>query len=112
MRFGLSENTVLKINNVFEQYAEVEKAVVYGSRAKGDFKTYSDIDITLKGAQIDLKILSGITLKLDDLLLPYKFDLSIYNHLSNTELIEHIDRVGKVLWESNRRSPHICTPIN
>ncbi|WP_214069898.1 nucleotidyltransferase domain-containing protein [Mucilaginibacter sp. dw_454] len=112
MQFGLSENTVLKINNVLEQYAEVEKAVVYGSRAKGNFKTYSDIDITLKGKQIDLKILSGIIVKLDDLLLPYKFDLSIYNHISNTGLLDHIDRVGKVLWDVNRGSTNNYTPIN
>jgi len=103
MLFGLSENTVLKINHVLQQYPAVERAVIYGSRAKGNFKSSSDIDITLKG-ELDLKILSDISLKLDDLLLPYKLDLSIYNHIANAELLNHIDRVGKVLWDAKDAS--------
>jgi predicted nucleotidyltransferase len=103
MLFGLSENTVLKINHVLQQYPAVERAVIYGSRAKGNFKSSSDIDITLKG-KLDLKILSDISLKLDDLLLPYKLDLSIYNHIASAELLNHIDRVGKVLWDAKDAS--------
>lgn len=105
MLFGLSENTVFKINHVLQQYPAVERAVIYGSRAKGNFKSSSDIDIALKG-KLDLKILSDISLKLDDLLLPYKLDLSIYNHITNAELLDHIDRVGKVLWDANNASAH------
>jgi predicted nucleotidyltransferase len=96
MQYGLSENIVIKINEVLKQFPAVEKAVIYGSRAKGNFKSSSDIDIALKG-KIDLQVLSRITLKLDDLLLPYKFDLSIYNHIANSALIDHIDRIGKTL---------------
>lgn len=103
MQFGLSDNTVLKINHVLEQYPAVEKAVIYGSRAKGNFKPSSDIDIALKG-KLNLKVLSDISLKLDDLLLPYKLDLSIYNHIANPELLDHIDRVGKILWDANDSS--------
>ena len=103
MLFGLSENTVLKINHVLQQYPAVERAVIYGSRAKGNFKSSSDIDITLKG-ELDLKILSDISLKLDDLLLPYKLDLSIYNHIANAGLLDHIDRAGRVLWDAKAAS--------
>jgi predicted nucleotidyltransferase len=104
MQYGLSENIVSKIYTVLGQYPAVEKAVIYGSRAKGNFKPSSDIDIALKGNDIDLKILSRIILNLDDLLLPYKFDLSIYNHIANQELLQHIDRVGKILWDANNIS--------
>jgi predicted nucleotidyltransferase len=100
MQYGLSENMVSKIYTVLGQYPAVEKAVIYGSRAKGNFKPSSDIDIALKG-NIDLKLLSRIILNLDDLLLPYKFDLSIYNHIANQELLDHIDRVGKIIWDAN-----------
>ncbi|MDB4926932.1 nucleotidyltransferase domain-containing protein [Mucilaginibacter sp.] len=102
MQYGLSSNTVSKINEVLEQFPVVEKAVIYGSRAKGNFKASSDIDITLKGSGIDLSILIRLNLKLDDLLLPYKFDLSIYNHIANPELLDHIDRVGQTLWDANK----------
>ncbi|MBC7399274.1 MAG: nucleotidyltransferase domain-containing protein [Mucilaginibacter sp.] len=101
MQYGLSENIVFKIHTVLGQYPAVEKAVIYGSRAKGNFKPSSDIDIALKGNDIDLKLLSRIILNLDDLLLPYKFDLSIYKHIANKELLDHIDRVGKILWDAN-----------
>ena len=102
MQYGLSQNIVSKINQVMEQFPVVEKAVIYGSRAKGNFKASSDIDIALKGSNINLQQLSRITLKLDDLLLPYKFDLSIYNHIANRELLDHIDRVGQTLWDVNK----------
>jgi predicted nucleotidyltransferase len=85
-----------------EQFPAVEKAVIYGSRAKGNFKPSSDIDIALKGNGLNLRLLSRIILKLDDLLLPYKFDLSIYNHIANAELLAHIDRVGQTLWDVNK----------
>lgn len=101
MRFGLSENIVSKIADVLGQYPAIEKAVIYGSRAKGNFKIASDIDIALKGEKIDLKVLSDVSLKMDDLLLPYKFDLSIYKHISNPELLAHIDRAGQVLWDAS-----------
>jgi predicted nucleotidyltransferase len=101
MQYGLSENIVSKIYNVLEQYPAVEKAVIYGSRAKGNYKPSSDIDIALKGNNIDLKLLSRIILNMDDLLLPYKFDISIYNHIANQELLDHIDRVGKIIWDAN-----------
>jgi predicted nucleotidyltransferase len=101
MQFGLSENIVSKISNVLGKYPAVEKAVIYGSRAKGGFKTSSDIDITLKGEGVNLQLLSRIAVNLDDLLLPYKFDLSIYNHIASPELKSHIDRIGQVLWDVN-----------
>jgi predicted nucleotidyltransferase len=100
MKYGLSENTILKITHILEQFPVVEKAIIYGSRAKGNFKQSSDIDITLKGSNIDLQLLSRIILKLDDLLLPYKFDLSIYNHIANRELLDHINRVGQTFYET------------
>jgi predicted nucleotidyltransferase len=97
MKYGLTENTVLKITHVLEQFPAIEKAVIYGSRAKGNFKTSSDIDITLKG-EVNLQLLSRIMIKLDDLLLPNKFDLSIYKHIANPELLDHINRIGETLY--------------
>lgn len=71
---------------------------IYGSRAKGNYKNGSDIDLTLKGNHLNLSLLNQIANELDDLMLPYTFDLSIYSHISNEALIEHIDRVGKLFY--------------
>jgi type I restriction enzyme S subunit len=72
--------------------------IIYGSRAKGNYSTYSDIDITLIGAVINLTSQNKIENELDDLLLPYKFDVSNFHKIENLDLIEHIKRVGKVIY--------------
>ncbi len=98
MKFGLKILTIEKINTVFSQYPEVEKVVLYGSRAKGNFKNGSDIDLTLEGNNLSLSILYKIDNDLDDLLLPYTFDLSIFKHIDNADLIDHIKQVGVVFY--------------
>ncbi|MCB0520368.1 MAG: nucleotidyltransferase domain-containing protein [Lewinellaceae bacterium] len=102
MKFGLKNNIIQEVQAVFSQYPEVDAAIIYGSRAKGNFRPGSDIDITLKGEKVNLKILNSIALQLDDLLLPYIFDLSVFSHIKNPELIDHINRVGKVFYEATR----------
>lgn len=100
LRFGLKEATIQKIGAVLSHYPQVEKAVLYGSRAKGNYKNGSDIDLTLcGGADLTLNVLYRISDELDDLLLPYTFDLSIFSHISDPDLIEHIQRVGMTFYE-------------
>lgn len=98
MKFGLKEETILKIISVFERFPQIERAVLYGSRAKGNFKKGSDIDLTLIGENLDLTLINKIETDMDDLLLPYTFDISIYQQLDNPELISHINRVGETLY--------------
>lgn len=102
MNHGLSPATVAKIHEVFSRHPEIEKAVLYGSHAKGNFKPGSDIDLTLIGEKLDSKILGQLDLELDDLLLPYEFDLSIFSKVTHQELIEHIQRMGVVFFEKTR----------
>lgn len=93
MRFGLKEETIKAINDVFAKYPQIKKAVVFGSRAKGNYRTGSDIDICLFG-EIDLPLLHKIEESIDDLNLPYTVDLVVYDRIQNQDLKEHIDRVG------------------
>jgi predicted nucleotidyltransferase len=95
--YGLPNRVVDQINGVFSEYASVEKAILYGSRAKGTYKNGSDIDLTLFG-QVSFQELLSIETQLDDLLLPWMIDLSIYNHIDNPPFIEHIERVGLVFF--------------
>jgi len=99
LQYGLKVETVKQINTIFAKYKDIDEAVLYGSRAKGNYKPGSDIDLALKGDKINLKLLNKISLDLDDLLLPYLLDLAIFHHISNLDLIEHIDRVGKVFYK-------------
>src|SRR5688500_11636285 len=97
MRFGLKDESIEKIAGVFAGFPQVEEVIRYGSRAKGNFRTGSDIDLTLKG-DLNLDTMNSISRHLDDLMLPYTFDLSIHNHLSNADLLEHISRIGIVFY--------------
>lgn len=99
MQYGLKPEVIARIWQIFAAHPEVEQAVLYGSRAKGTHKTGSDIDLTLKGEKLALPLLLKMENELDDLLLPYKFDLSIFHALDNADLIEHINRAGILFYD-------------
>ena len=99
MKYGLNQTVIDKICSVFSSFSQVEKAVLYGSRAKGNYKNGSDIDLSLFGKELTYNIYANIVDALDDLLLPYKIDLSIFETLENTSLKEHIQRVGIVFYK-------------
>ena len=95
MKFGLDQNTIDKFCKVFATYPEIEEVIIYGSRAKGNFREGSDIDITLKGQGVSEEIRKKVWLDLDGLNTPYLIDLSIFHLLNSESLSDHIDRVGK-----------------
>jgi predicted nucleotidyltransferase len=95
---GLNKEEIEAINGIFEQYAAIEKVLLYGSRAKGNFKQSSDIDLSIIGDNLDLELLQSIEFELDDLLLPYKFDISIYEKISDQEFLNHINRNGIIFY--------------
>ncbi len=101
IQYGLKNDNIEKIKAIFAQFSQIEQVILYGSRAKGNFKIGSDIDLALVGKNINLQLLNKIDLSLDDLLLPYTFDILIYRQIKNTELLEHINRVGKVIFQKN-----------
>lgn len=103
MKYGLSERVLDQILSVFLSYPKVDKAILYGSRAKGNYRPGSDIDITLFGDNLTILDLHNLEIMLDELYLPYSFDLSIFEKLQNEDLIDHINRVGKVMFDREKR---------
>ena len=102
MKYGLSDSTIHKIYTVLKDHQQVEKAILYGSRAKGNYKNGSDIDLTLRGgAGLTLNELYRILEDIDDLLLPYTVDLSIYHDIRDPDVIAHIQRVGVLFYEKS-----------
>jgi len=97
MLYGLQNTTIEAINSVFRNHQNIEEIILYGSRAKGNYTTGSDIDLSIKGSNFTLTDLLKIENELDDLMLPYKIDISLYHTINNPELIEHIKRVG-IIW--------------
>ena len=98
MRFGLSDNLIANLHQIFQKYDAIEQVLIYGSRAKGNYKEGSDIDLAFKGERFTLQILSSISEEIDLLNSPYLFDLSIYHLIDNEEFISHIDRVGQEFY--------------
>ena len=94
---GLDKETFNKLKQVISSHTEITDVILYGSRAKGDYRPGSDIDLTLKGNKLTLSVLNSIEHELDELNLPYSIDLSIYDQIDNHELIDHINRVGQSL---------------
>lgn len=100
MKYGLKCSDIESICAVFASYPQVTRALLYGSRAKGNYRKGSDIDLSLEGdAMLTLDVLFRISDALDDLFLPYAIDLSILANISDPELLDHIQRVGKVFYE-------------
>ena len=85
MKFGLKKEIVENIINILKKYNEVEKAFIFGSRARGDYRKQSDIDIALFGEYLTNAINTKIYFEIDSLYLPYKIDLININTLKEEE---------------------------
>jgi predicted nucleotidyltransferase len=101
MKYGLPDRTLDTLDAIFRKYSGIKEAILYGSRAKGKCRRGSDIDLSLKTnetfTRTDLLHIAG---DFDDSDMPYFVDVSIYDKLSNPDLKDHINRVGKVLYRS------------
>jgi type I restriction enzyme S subunit len=94
MKFGLDENIIEELIKIFEKNSKVDKAFVFGSRAKGNYRPDSDIDIAIKGNEITIDDILKMSVAFDDKGIKYKIDLIDYNTIKEPALKEHIDRVG------------------
>ena len=100
MKYGLSEGTLGTLDSIFRKYPDIRQVILYGSRAKGNYRDGSDIDLVLKtGAVFSFTDLLRIAGDFDNSNMPYLVDVSVYDELSNRELKAHIDRVGIALYD-------------
>ncbi len=97
-KYGLDADVLKNILAVFDRYDKISEVILFGSRAKGNSDPGSDIDLVLKGDNLETNDIIDISLQLDDLELPYKFDLVIYNQIEEQALLDHISRVGITLF--------------
>ena len=91
--FGLPESIFADVIEVLRRYPEVTNAKIYGSRAKGNYKRYSDVDIAIFANQ-ECDLAQSVREALEDLDTIYYFDVLQYDKISNAEIKAHIDRVG------------------
>ena len=100
MKFGLSNKVEKIMKKLFASFSEVDEVIVFGSRAMGNYKKGSDVDLALKGEEINLNIHAKIKYELDEVLpLPYFFDIVNYSDIESPELVEHIDKNGVLFYK-------------
>lgn len=100
MSFGLPEETLSIIRAILVRHPQVDSAIIYGSRAKGTYRPGSDIDLTLVGSRLSHDNLLHIMGELDESATPYTVDVSIFNDINDIAVRDHIERRGKVFYQS------------
>lgn len=96
---GLNASTQEKLIYLFEKNDMIDEVILYGSRAKGNFKPGSDIDLTIKSPHMTLSDLMRLENEIDDIFLPYKLDISLFHQIENPHLVDHIKSVGIVFYK-------------
>ena len=97
--FGFKQRDLDCLQDTFRQFPEIEQVVIFGSRAKGNSKSGSDIDLALKGDDITDETVLRLRALLEELPLPYFFDILDYAAVENRDIRNHIDRVGEILYQ-------------
>ena len=98
MPYGLKDIEINRLKQLFATDDHIETVILYGSRAKGTHKPFSDVDIALTGANLTHQDLIRLSLAIDDLLLPYQFDISILSSVRNEVLVSQILSTGITLY--------------
>lgn len=101
MDFGLQREHEEILRSIFKKHALSGQVIVYGSRAKGTFTERSDLDLAIKGSNADHYKIEEIKDEIDESDFPFLVDAQLYEAIQNSALIEHIDRVGRVLYSCN-----------
>ncbi|MGM0566098.1 MAG: nucleotidyltransferase family protein [Bacteroidota bacterium] len=97
-QYGLEKSDIRDIVSILKRNKKVQQIILFGSRVKNTYSNGSDIDIALKGDHLNTNDIINLSVDLDELDLPYKIDLVIYERIEEEALKEHINRVGVILF--------------
>lgn len=99
---GLTEKDRNDMLNAIKRFTEVDRAVLFGSRAKGNYKHGSDVDISIDGRKVTHKTVIALSSFLnEETRMPYHFDIIHFDSIKNQELKDHISGIGIVLYEKS-----------
>ena len=96
--YGMTDDELQLLLSLFARQKEIGQVILYGSRAMGTHKPFSDVDITLMGIGLKRSHLTRLMAEIDESTLPYSFDISIFSQLTNPDLIVQIEKTGIVLY--------------
>jgi predicted nucleotidyltransferase len=98
MIYGLDDDDIRKINAVFSSHSAVQEVIIFGSRAIGNYKPGSDVDLVVKGENLKHSDLLNLSVELDDLGALYTFDVQHYDAIRDADVLDHINRAGKQFY--------------
>lgn len=98
-KFGLTQKQYQLIENTINSFSEIEKVIIFGSRATGKCRASSDIDLAIVSKNLNRTVINRLASALDDLPLPFMFDLLNYDAISNSNLKDKIGLQGKFFFE-------------
>ncbi len=101
MKFGLTDKELESLSSIFSKKLSSGNIYIYGSRAKGNYTSTSDIDLVIKGSQaLSTNELAEIEDAIIESDIPYLCDIQYLENISNQALLEHIARIGKLIYET------------
>lgn len=103
--YGITDKTYQMLLDTFSKFPEIKEVLIFGSRAKGNYKNGSDIDLAVKGGEVGPCLIFRLkSLFNSRLSIPYKVDVVGYDYLEHQGLKEHVDRIGRVIYKSDKKS--------
>ena len=100
--YGMTDEELDLLCSLFARHREIERVILYGSRARGTHKPFSDVDITLLGVGLNRSHLNRLMADIDESSLPYFFDVSLYAKLTNPDLIAQIEKTCVILFQRGK----------
>lgn len=97
-KFGLTLEELELVYGIFRNFPEIKQVNIFGSRAKGNWKMGSDIDLVIMDESVKPEVLRQIKAAFEDSLLPYFVELQLFSELTESTYKSHIERVGKTLY--------------
>lgn len=96
---GLISSQIKEVVSIFKKYRAVERAAIYGSRATGLHRKYSDVDVALFGKKgLTIDVLCDVANDLEDTYLPYMFDVTLFKMVTKSDMRKHILRDGVTIY--------------
>ena len=102
--FGLSNDIIRKIQTVLSTFPKIDTALIYGSRAKGNYRDDSDIDIALLGKDLSVEnTVKPLVSKLEGIDCPHLFDITIYEKIDCPTVKKYVDEWGKIIYKKGQK---------
>jgi len=99
LTFGLSAAILDELRLVFSRFSAVDRVLIYGSRARGDFRPGSDIDLLVLAPTMAAPELARLWMALDDLPIIFRLDVSLCQEVDNPKLMRNMLADGVTLYQ-------------